>query len=246
MSRSRVRWLLAAAVILASAGCSKRRPAPAKAAARPVARPAARPESPTAPQWLAEAPAPAPAVEEAQPPANSVPMLLAAPAAPEPDLVDSAWADAKVDQFATYRGTGGTTITYKVIAVSDATITVRVAWAAGEAKTSREMSFPRKVPAGQSLLSVPRSAEWTEETLTVAGKVVPCRVTTWRKMVGPRLVSTTMWLSDRVPGRLVRTARQHGDAALEVTMDLTDFGPWAVPAQPDAPTNPGRRAREGL
>ena len=34
MRGSRLRWFLAAAVILAGAGCSKRRPAPAKAAAR--------------------------------------------------------------------------------------------------------------------------------------------------------------------------------------------------------------------
>jgi len=216
MSRSRIRWLLAAAVILAGAGCSKRRPAPAKAAARP----AARPEAPSAPVV-----SPAPAVAEGRSQPDPLLSLVAASAAPKPDLVDSAWADAKVGQYATYRGGGEATITYEVTAVADAAVTVRVTCVAGETKTSREMSFPRKVPAGQGLLSVPRSAEWTEQTLTVAGKAVPCRVATWHTMVGRRSVLTKMWLSDRVPGQLVRTARRRGDAPAEVTMDLTDFGP---------------------
>jgi hypothetical protein len=212
----RLLWRVAvgAAVLLAAVGCSKTRPAEAKAsptARAPAEQPPPKVEFPTA-EGARDA-----AVAEIVRRLQAV-----GPGRVEP--VKGPWADARAGQYAVYRGRGGITMTRRVVAVDADSVTLEIATTRGDKTFTQRQRMPRRVGPGQGLDSIPGTADWAEETLTVAGREINCRVVTWRKMVRDRTRTCKVWLSDRVAGRLVRSGRVDKDGQLDIILDLVEFG----------------------
>ena len=140
-------------------------------------------------------------------------------------LVDGPWVGASVGQWTRYR-TGGPSpmlLTRKVAAIDADTVTLEVTVGDGEEMVSTQQA-PLRVPAGTGAGSIPPTAGWQRETVRVAGRSLPCRVATWGRI--RRGVSSTykVWLSDAVPGRLVRSGQIGRNAQFQLTMELVDFG----------------------
>jgi len=220
------RWLAAAAagvcVVLMVVGCSKRGRTPAKAAAAPVGEGRLRVVKPDLPRPEEVAgPSRRGAVETAGLPVehgeDEGPQVL-------PKLVDGPWADARVGQYATYRGAEGATLTRKVIKADDETVKLEVVTSVGQMKQVAQVVYPRRVPEGQDGQGVPRGASWSRERLTVAGRELNCRVASWYEGRGSHRRLCKIWLCDAVPGRLVRSARGRGPQDLSVTLELVAFG----------------------
>lgn len=215
-----LRAAVAAVVVLAVAGCSKTRPAQAKAS--PVAKAPTEQPSPPKVEF--------PTLNDArEPTAAEILRRLQAVAPRQVEPVKGPWADARVGQYAVYRGRGGVTMTRRVVKLDEDSVTLEIATTRGDKTFTQRQRMPRQVGPGQGLDSVPGTADWTEETLTVAGREMPCRVVTWRKMVRNRTMTCKVWLSDRVAGRLVRSGRLDKDGELSIILDLVEFGERAGP-----------------
>lgn len=134
------------------------------------------------------------------------------------------WFDAKVGEWVKFRGSGGVTMTRKVVKVGEKMATLKVLTTVAGREVSAEIAVPRMVPQGQAAHGVPGGAIWTAETVRVGERRIRCRVATWHKTLDGRLRRVRLHLSDEVPGQMVRSSDVGDDGSVKVVWELVDFG----------------------
>jgi hypothetical protein len=137
--------------------------------------------------------------------------------------VDGPWADAKVGGFIKFRAGGSSVVTQEVVAVSETQVTLKVSTEAGGQRVSNTTTVPRKISPSQRDQAVGPGATWSQETLEVAGKEVACRAASVPINVGGQLREIRVYLSDDVPGGMVRSAEIGPDGEPRLVWELLDF-----------------------
>lgn len=187
----------------------------------PAASEPAKVEAPAAPA------APAPAKTEEAPKATPEPAKTEAPkteaAAGEQK---SPWAGAKVGDMAKYKGMGGATTVYEVVANNDKETTLKVTMTMGEtAMEPTEIKVPVSASGAATGAGEAPKAEMKEvgaETVKVGDKELKCKVMESKTTMGDKTVTTKTWLSDEVPGKMVKTeSDMMGN--MQVVQELVDF-----------------------
>ena len=213
-----VRWIGAAAACAAMllAGCSK---GPRKASAGPVggdkSDSATRPLAPSAPPRVVY-----PETGDNSAAETAVFLAGLGDRNAGAEMVAGPWAGATPGQYVTYRGAGGLRLTHKVVEVDADSVTVETSMPSG---ASRRVTHPLRIQAGHS--QAPATARWENGDIEVGGRTLPCRVATWITRHGSKQSLHKIWLSDRVPGRLVRSERGDGSGPMKVVLELVRFGP---------------------
>jgi hypothetical protein len=142
------------------------------------------------------------------------------PRAAPADLRVRPWASSRIGDWARFTlGPFAAAVRLEVVRVTDAAVTVKYsAEMPGLVEAEQE-----DIPRDRLVPEMPPDRDLGEETLTVGGRAVRCRVVESRAEIGGRTVTFRTWVSAEVPGGLVRTM---SDAlgSMQVLQEVTDFG----------------------
>ncbi len=138
--------------------------------------------------------------------------------------VPGPWNDVEVGEYVKFRSPAGMTMTRKVVKVAAEMVTLKVTTVVGEKTISQEVLVSRQVPAAQSAHGIPTTAAWASETLRIGETDVRCRVASWYRALGGKTRQVRMYLSDQVPGQIVRSAEVDEQGQIKVSWEVVEFG----------------------
>jgi hypothetical protein len=162
----------------------------------------------------------------------------AKPAAAETKVAKHPWGSFKVGSFvvtksttetAGYKMSTETKTTLTALTADKATIEIETTVAGHTTKTSADMPLtasaaPVTPVAGTSASTPQAEVKTSEETITVAGKSVKCKVTSANAETGGMKSESKTWMSEDVPGFVVKSVvKSTGAANSETTSEVTDF-----------------------
>ncbi len=167
-------------------------------------------------------------------PAASEPVAKAAPAA-ETKVARHPWGSFKVGSYvvtksttagAGYKMSTETKTTLTALTADKATIESEITVAGHTTKTTTDIPLTATAPAAATgSASTPQAdVKTSDETVTGAGKSVKCKVTTANVEVAGTKSESQTWMSDEVPGFMVKSVvKSTGAAKSETTTEVTDF-----------------------
>jgi len=159
--------------------------------------------------------------------------------APSKPANTSAWGSFKVGSYVTYKTTVSAQVmghstdtttqvkqTLADLTADKAVIDIETTAMGTTSKTRTEVPLTGSAPAGGAgSASVPNaSASTGSETITVAGKSLDCKTYEAETDTAGTKVKTKTWMSDQVPGFLVKSvATSTGTMSSTTTMEVVDF-----------------------
>jgi hypothetical protein len=168
--------------------------------------------------------------------ASPAPSSEAAKPVAEVKIARHPWGSFKVGSFVATKSTTAaagykmatemkTTLT--ALTADKATIEIETTVAGHTTKTTTDipLTAAAATPAPTGSASTPQAdVKTTEETITVAGRNLNCKVTTATAETGGMKSESKTWMSDEVPGFLVKSVvKSSGAASSETTTEVTDF-----------------------
>lgn len=158
-------------------------------------------------------------------------------AAPEAKVAKHPWGSFKVGSFvvtksttetAGYKMSTETKTTLTALTADKATIEIETTVSGHTTKTTADVPLTASAPvapaAGTSASTPQADVKTSEETITVAGKSVKCKVTTANAETGGMKSESKTWMSEDVPGFVVKSVvKSTGAANSETTSEVTDF-----------------------
>jgi hypothetical protein len=166
---------------------------------------------------------PAAAVPAPPPDDADGPMAAARSRVAEDLLAEGPWTGAAAGDFVKYRAAGDMEMVYKVLKSDNDNVTLDLTVTVGKDTFTQQVVQPLLMPARQSAFGVPASAKWSQAELTVAGKSVPCRQATWKTSSRGHIRTRQVYVSDQVPGKMVRAVEIDEASRQTVSLELLDF-----------------------
>jgi hypothetical protein len=153
----------------------------------------------------------------------------------ETKIAKHPWGSFKVGSFVAMKSTTEASgykmasemkTTLTALTADKATIEIETTVAGHTTKTSTDMPLTASatpVPTGSA--STPQAdVKTSEETITVAGKSLKCKVTSTTAEVGGTKSESKTWMSEEVPGFVVKSVvKSSGAASSESTTEVADF-----------------------
>lgn len=137
-----------------------------------------------------------------------------------------AWSDAKVGWMVRHKMQGGMEMVQEVKDLDDKRLLMlNKTYMNGSLLSASLMWSARymKKYEGEVVKTDCTSEELGDETLTIAGKSVKCKVTRGTCTINGEKTITKSWMSDDVPGTMVKVESEGAGQAKGVVMELVDF-----------------------
>lgn len=137
-----------------------------------------------------------------------------------------AWSDAKVGWMVRHKMQGGMEMVQEVKDLDDKRLLMlNKTYMNGSLLSASLMWSARymKKYEGEVAKTDCTSEELGDETLTIAGKSVKCKVTRGTCTINGEKTITKSWMSDDVPGTMVKVESEGAGQAQGVVMELVDF-----------------------
>ncbi len=137
-----------------------------------------------------------------------------------------AWSDAKVGWMVRHKMQGGMEMVQEVKDLDDKRLLMlNKTYMNGSLLSASLMWSARYLPkyTGEVVKNDCTSEDLSDETLTIAGKSVKCKVTRGTCTVNGEKIVTKSWMSDDVPGTMVKVESEGAGQPQGVVMELVDF-----------------------
>ena len=158
------------------------------------------------------------------------------PAKTESKVAKHPWGSFKVGSFVTMKSTtevAGRKMTTEIkttlnaLTADKATVEMETTAMGHTSKTTTDFPITAGAPiaAPTGTASTPQAqVETSEETITVAGKSLKCKVTAATSVMSGMKSESKTWMSEEVPGFVVKSVvKTSGAAASETSSEVTNF-----------------------